>query len=132
MSGPKKMGRPPKELEEESAQRVLAMSKYGVPQEDIAIMLGMCVETLQKLYGRELQEGRISANAAVGETLFTKAIKGDTAAAIFWAKTRMRWRETHDVEISGKGGGPIQVADLASMSDEQLKTIVAGPNRDDE
>jgi hypothetical protein len=38
------------------------------------------------------------ANASVGGALFNKATKGDTAAMIFWMKTRAGWREKLEVE----------------------------------
>jgi hypothetical protein len=42
----------------------------------------------------------------------TKEVVPDTTAAIFWLKNRHpgRWRDIKAVELSGKGGGPIQTA----------------------
>ena len=61
------------------------------------------------------------------QSLFTRATKGDGAssvsAAIFWLKTRGRWRE-HDVhEVTGPNGGPIQVVDMSALSDAQLAAL---------
>jgi hypothetical protein len=50
-----------------------------------------------------------------------------------WRLARMRPQVYGDklgLEVSGKGGGPIQVADLANMDDDQLQTIL-GERRDD-
>jgi hypothetical protein len=69
------------------------LSALGVPHEDIATRLKISADTLVKHYKEELDEGRIDANAAIAGTLFSQANKGNTAAAIFWLKTRARWKE---------------------------------------
>lgn len=96
MKGP---GRPPIKHNEEHAKQVQALSQYGVPQEDIAATIGVCVETLVKLYRAEMDMGRAIANARIGKSLFEKAVAGDTTAAIFWAKTQMGWRESQRMEV---------------------------------
>ena len=83
------------------------MAAVGIPQSSIAVVLKMDEKTLRKWYREELDTAAIKANAKVGGKLFNKAMNGDTTAAIFWAKTRMGWKETSAVEHSGRGGGPI-------------------------
>lgn len=85
-------GRKPKQYNEDCARQVRALSQYGVPQEDIAATIGVCVETMVKLYRKEFNEGRAIANANIGRRLYDKAMEGDTSALIFWAKARMKWR----------------------------------------
>lgn len=98
-------GRPKREYDAKSAEFVQSMSQYGVPHEDIAATIGMCVETMQRLYSRELVKGRAVANTKIGRRLFEKAMEGDTAALIFGAKVRMGWKETQKVEpVSGENG----------------------------
>lgn len=101
----KRQGRPAREYEPKDAETVRAMAQYGVPHEDIAATLGMCVETMQRLYGAELVKGRAVANVKIGRRLFDKAMSGDTAALIFWAKTRMGWKETQKLEAVREGRG---------------------------
>jgi len=81
--------------------------------DDIGTKLGISHDTVTKFYRKELEEGRIDANAQVAQTLFQQAKKGNTAAAIFWLKTRARWRETNTVEHTGLNGGPIEVSEIA-------------------
>ena len=103
-------GRPahkPTEKDRDTAKRLSAL---GVPHEDIAKRLKISADTLVKYYGEELDEGRIDANAAIAGTLFAQAKKGNTAAAIFWLKTRARWKETQVNEVSGVDGGEIKLA----------------------
>jgi len=70
------------------------MGSIGIPQDDIALLLDVTPKTLRKYFRRELTHGAIEANAKVMETLFEMATSGDnTAATIFYAKTRCGWRE---------------------------------------
>ena len=108
-------GRPQKAYSPKEAGVVQSMSQYGVPHEDIAATIGMCVETMQRLYSHELAQGRAVANAKIGKRLFDKAISGDTTALIFWAKGRMGWKETQKVEPSLGESGPDAQRDFEAV-----------------
>ena len=89
---------------------VKAMSAYGIPQDDIAKVIGIHDETLRIHYRHELDVANAEACAKVAENLFRKAIgdgRESVTAAIFWMKTRGRWKETSGVELTGKDGGPV-------------------------
>jgi hypothetical protein len=105
----------PTQQDKDTARRLSAL---GVPHEDIALRLKISSDTLVKYYQEELDEGRIDANSAIAGTLFNQAKKGNTAAAIFWLKTRARWKETQSHEHSGVDGGEIRIA----WADETHKT----------
>lgn len=102
--------------EDAKAKQVEAMSQYGVPQEDIASTIGCCVETMQKLYTKEIEHGRAIANAKIGKRLFEKAMGGDTASLIFWAKARMGWRTTEVVDVKNSDGSLKHPDPAASMA----------------
>jgi len=90
-----------------SRRQVEAMAGYGVPEWDIAKVLGIDPKTLRKHYPAELELGHVKANARVAESLFKKAIAADLTApavnaAIFWLKTRAGWREPPRAEELGK------------------------------
>ena len=91
------MGHPSHAPEPFHRRQVEAMAGYGIPEADIARMLGIDPKTLRKYYREELDTGHVIANAKVAESLFRKAT-GDhrqaVTAAIFWLKTRARWTET--------------------------------------
>ena len=78
-------------------RQVEALAGYGVPEPDIAGVIGVDPKTLRKHYRHELDHGHVKANAKVAESLYRKAV-GDGAqsvtAAIFWLKTRAGWKET--------------------------------------
>lgn len=78
------------------------MSGLGIPQEQIAKIIGISVPTLHKHFRDDLDVGKIRANRAVAANLF-KIATGDGKAAVtagtFWARTQMRWKETSVVEV---------------------------------
>lgn len=96
------MPRKAHEVTDKNRAQVEAMAGYGLPQDQIAQVLRIAESTLKKYYAEELSRGAAVANSMVGEALFKQARGGNTAALIFWAKTRMGWKETQHHEISGK------------------------------
>jgi len=91
-------------------KQVEALSGYGVPIEQIAALVcgGIDADTLTKHFRTELNLGKAKANSKVGQTLFQKAVGGDTTAAIWWSKTQMRWKETVVNEHGGIDGQPMK------------------------
>lgn len=98
--------------------RTLAMLAVavGYTQEQIARTLKISEPTLRKHYAVELAEGAEQANLKVAGNLFRIATqtvdnKAALTAAIFWMKTRMKWRDntpiTADAEIDADG--PVRV-----------------------
>lgn len=92
---------------EESRKLVRTLAAVGIRFEDIASKLEIGQDTLVKYYRKELDEGRIDANASIGKTLFEQAKAGNTTAAIFWLKTRAGWKETSVTEMTGADGQPL-------------------------
>src|SRR5882757_8711893 len=89
--------------------QVEAMAGYGVAPADIAQVLGIDLETLKADYASQLDGGHIKANARVAESLYRKATgegREAVTAAIFWLKTRARWKETSVHEHTGRPGTP--------------------------
>jgi hypothetical protein len=81
-----------------------------VREADIAGLIGIDPKTLSKHYRKELDFGHVRANAKVAENLFRKAT-GDgreaVTAAIFWLKSRARWKEISVNEIAGSTAQPV-------------------------
>jgi hypothetical protein len=103
-------GRMPFQPTDAERKQVEAMSGYGLPIEQIAILVrgGIDTDTLRKHFATELVAGKAKANSGVGRTLFQKAMGGDTAAMIWWSKTQMKWKEVQQHELVGADGGPLQ------------------------
>lgn len=106
-----KGGRPPFEPTDEQRRIVNVMAAGGFQQLAIAQALGISDNTLRKYFAEELEAGGSKAHAMVVGNLYRQATKDDpraTPAAIFWAKTRLGWKDTNAVELSGPDGGPIR------------------------
>lgn len=90
----------PHEPDDKSRALARTLSGIGVPQDDICILLGVSKPTLHKHYRDDLDKGLAEANAKVASSLFQQATSGNTAAAIFWTKSRMGWREKQEIDIN--------------------------------
>lgn len=77
-----------------ASRQVLMMAARGVSQTEIARHLGISVSTLTHRYSRELKEAKHTLDTDVFGHLYDRCRKGDTAAIIFWCKTRLGMRET--------------------------------------
>lgn len=103
-------------------QRTMAetLSGYGVPQDDIARLIGCSAPTLRKHFADELALGSAKATAKIAQTLFAKAAAGDTVSMLFWMKCRAGWREVqqHDVNL--------RAVPAASAGDADLEAIAFG------
>ena len=76
--------------------KIRLYSGLGSTQEQIATMLGKCIDTLTRneRANAALKEGKAETLAKVAGALVRKALNGDTASAIFYLKTQGGWKET--------------------------------------
>jgi len=77
------------------------MAAHGSTQTIIARHIGIDETTLRRHYASELDSGKAIVDAAVASTLAQKAMRGDNTMLIFYAKTRMNYRETSEVAHTG-------------------------------
>lgn len=112
MSNP---GRPPHVPTDDGRSMVRRLAAVGARHEDIALKMGFSSDTLTRHYRKELDDGRIDANAVIAGTLYEQARMGNITAAIFWLKTRAGWRETDRLELSGPEGGAIRLEKVARV-----------------
>ena len=115
------MGRRAHKPDPAQRRQVEAMAAYGIPEIDIAAVLGVDPKTLRKHYRDELDLGETKANAQVAGFLFNSARTGNVTAQIFWLKTRARWRET-PTEL--KHSGSIGKKEMHEYTDEELMAII--------
>ena len=105
------MSKPQHKPTEKTRAEIIALRSYGVPIKEVAAYIGIDDKTLYKYYKDELENSAIKANANVGKFLYqaasgqaltTGATYSDCVrAAMFWAKTRMGWKETNIQEHTG-------------------------------
>ena len=88
------MARPQIEVTDKDRMIVKTLGRAGVPQQIISDLVcgGISLNTLKKHFRSELTVGKAFANYIVASALFNKAMAGDTACLIFWAKTQMCMR----------------------------------------
>lgn len=128
----------PHEPTDTTRAEVSALASYGIPQDDIAAYLDIDAKTLRKWYRTELDVSMLKANANVSKFLYNAAsgksltsVKGAThadcvRAAMFWAKTRMGWRETERVEHTSPDGSmtPASTFDASELSSQTLEELL--------
>lgn len=121
----------PHEPTSKTRAEVSALYSFGIPQAEIATYIGVDAKTLRKHYREELDNSVTKANAAVGKFLYQNA-SGATLkegashsdcvrAAMFWAKTRMGWRETQDLNHKSEDG---------SMSPTRIEIVAPSQSND--
>ncbi len=97
--------------------QVEAMAGYGVSEADIVKVLDIDPETLRFHYRRELEASHVRTNAKVAENLYRREA---VTAAIFWLKTRARWKETSVHEVGG-------ASDLPPLRIERIERVIIDP-----
>jgi hypothetical protein len=93
----------------EARSKVKSLIAVGIPQDDVAKIIGCSPKTLRKHFRQELKTASAEATAAVGGFLFQAAKSGNVTAMIFWLKTRGRWKapeSTSDSEDTGATPSP--------------------------
>jgi len=98
----KKMARPTFEPTTEQRVQVQTLAEYGAPEAHIATKLGIAKNTLSKYFAAELEAGQQEAKLQVGTFILDSILgrggirdeRARATLAIFYAKTRMGWKET--------------------------------------
>ena len=94
--GRTRAGRPSHVPTDETRNLVESLSGFGIPQDEIARLVGIDPKTLRFHYADQIELGSIKATAKVAQNLFTMACKPTReglSAAIFWLKVRAGWSE---------------------------------------
>ncbi len=128
-------GRPFFEPTDEQRAYVEALTAFGIPQEHICEMVinnitgkPITKPTLEKYFASEIKLGlskMISELANHLYTLGTTPGPSQFAAIQFALRTRGRWRDINNIELTGKDGGPIETADKTEYSDEERAIRIA-------
>ncbi len=124
------MARPAFQPTDEDRALVEQLAAFGIPVTSMTLFVKdkagkpISERTLRKHFAKELDQGELKANVKVAQTLFKKAISGDTTSMIFWLKTRARWKESpQQVELTGKDGGPVEQKTTV-VDEKQIKAAV--------
>ncbi len=119
-------GHPAFQPTDKDRRLVKEMASCGTPQDGIARQIGISSPTLRKHFRVELSKAEDEANFRIAQFMFATIMgmpipgvppvtEGPTRAslAMFWAKTRMGWKETTAHEHGGKDGSPIIMYQLS-------------------
>jgi hypothetical protein len=96
------------------------LASRGVPQDVIASIVRCDPKTLRKSFRQELDRGMAEADAQVIGSLFANAIGGNVTAQIYWAKTRLGWREAREPQKDIKN----------TDAEANYQTVVVLPDND--
>jgi hypothetical protein len=99
---------PPHVPTDASKAKVEQTAGLGLPQDQIAAVIGISAPTLRKYYEVELAVGKAKASASIADTLYNKAMAGDTTAMIWWSKAQMGWGERNTTVLSNPDGSPVE------------------------
>ena len=114
---------------DETRAQVKALAQFGIRRDEIARFLGISQPTLRRHYATELADGVVEANLAVARVLYKSAIDGNTAAQIFWLKSRAGWSERVALEIEFATDEDDDAIDWSKVSTEALREILASQKR---
>jgi hypothetical protein len=80
---------------DEERRQVELLAGLGIPVAKIALLVrgGIGQSTLYRHFAADMQRGQARADSEIAKTLYQQAMRGNTAALIFWAKARLRWSE---------------------------------------
>lgn len=101
----------------EYSEQVIGLCRLGATDEDLASFFGVCRATINNwkksapAFLDAIKEGKEQSDLNVANSLYQKALGGDTTAMIFWLKNRRKneWRDKIQQEVSAPDGGPISV-----------------------
>jgi hypothetical protein len=132
MTAKSNAGRKQHQPTEQTVASVRSLVSFGIPIKEVAAYIGIDDKTLSKHYGEIMTEARGTAKGRVGRYLFQAATgdlieKGAThadclRAAMFYAKTQMGFRETHDLNHMSEDG---------SMTPTVVERVIVDPANKD-
>jgi len=114
------------------AQTVATMSLAGFTVRQVCEALKVSPETLAEHYDDEMKHGRTKMMTQVVGSLAQRAIGGSDTAAIFLAKARLGWTDRQAVELTGKDGGPIEIAQRTEVVGKLVGRLAHGITIDGE
>jgi hypothetical protein len=106
-----KVGRPTA-YKPEYDEQVEKLARMGATDEEIIEFFNVCMQTLFTWKAKHpefleaIKRGKVESDMKVAQSLYDRALGGDTTAQIFWLKNRRSkgWRDTRDVNQTNEDG----------------------------
>lgn len=113
-----KMGRPPLEIDESLIEK---LSQIHCTQQEIALVVGCSVDTLQRRFTEVMERGRAHGKASLRRAQWKLVEKGNASMAIWLGKNILGQKDKSEEEIRGE----IERArHHGALSSEQLLELV--------
>ena len=104
---------------------VQRMAQMGVPDTEIADIVGVPVDQLRSEAQEALKLGRLIGDVQLRVSQFAAAMAGDRTLQVWLGKTRLNQVDKVSAELTGKDGGPIQMQHAAVAVRAKLEEILA-------
>lgn len=103
-----KTGRPRFEPTEQQQIQVAILASTATPQETIAMMIGVSLDTLRRTFVPELENGADRVNAGIKAAVTRKALAGDIPAVRLWARMwgGSEWNKAEGLYLPGNDQSP--------------------------
>ncbi len=111
------MARPRKQISSTQVEETIAQ---GNTVEGTALIVGCQKATLHRRFAPAIERGRERRNTCLQKQQFDMAMGGDRTMAIWLGKQWLGQRDRQEHEISGPGGGAIQV-EIAAVRQKLLE-----------
>lgn len=116
------MPRPKKQIKITPEQYIADLAALGHSKAEIARLLDISVDTLDRRYAAIYAKGREAGKSKIRRKLIDTALAGNVVALIFLAKAMLGLKETSAVELSGPEGSPLQITNAR----ERLSSFLDG------
>jgi hypothetical protein len=96
-------------------EQIEALAAQGLSEQQLCDAIGISTATLgrhKKKYAelrQAIERGRAKGIAKVTNALFQNAVSGNLGAQCFFLRNRAGWVDKQITEITGDGGGPVEV-----------------------
>ena len=116
------------------AQSIATMSFSGFTMDMVCSALRLSEATVRKYYDHEFKTGHSNMVSEIAGSLAQRAKAGSDTAAIFLLKTRGggKFTERTNVELTGKDGGPIEIAQRTEVVGKLVGRLAHGITIDGE
>ena len=117
------MARPQKLID---PRQVEELARIGCTEQDMAAVLGVSVDTLQRRLRARLEfrgaieKGHASLRNSLRRLQVKKALEGNTTMLIWLGKQYLGQRDRQETELTGRGGEPVQVH-LDAVNNENIR-----------
>jgi hypothetical protein len=122
------MARPKTRLDLDEVEKLGALH---CTDEELASFFGVSARTIARRrqspkFREALERGKARGKINLRRILWKLAQSGQIAAAIFLSKNILQYRDAGSMELSGPGGGPIEIAskpDFSNLNADELKQL---------